>query len=125
MKTCKGCGAIKPLDDFYVNRTKLCRYKNNHRHSNFCKECDKLKCKLRFRTIRYGITLEEYLAQMAKRDNKCDICHEQFDTLCCDHDHKTYNNRGLLCQKCNKLLGHALDNQDILLSAIEYLKEYA
>lgn len=42
--------------------------------------------------------------------------------LCVDHDHETGEVRGLLCNGCNLALGHARDDQDILLGLVEYLQ---
>ena len=39
--------------------------------------------------------------------------------------HTTDEIRGLLCNKCNLMIGHARDSVDILLAAIEYLQRDA
>ncbi|MCZ2397864.1 MAG: endonuclease VII domain-containing protein [Chitinophagales bacterium] len=39
-----------------------------------------------------------------------------------DHDHKTGNLQGLLCNGCNKGLGLFKDNPEILNKAKEYLE---
>jgi hypothetical protein len=43
-------------------------------------------------------------------------------TLSVDHCHETGQVRGLLCQRCNAILGMAKDNIEILKNSIEYLE---
>ncbi len=56
---------------------------------------------------------------------KCHICGvpeaEMNRLLCVDHDHKTGELRGFLCDKCNKMLGLIGDSEDILIDALHYL----
>ena len=40
-----------------------------------------------------------------------------------DHNHDTGAFRGILCLKCNSLLGMASDSVSVLKAAIEYLTE--
>ena len=87
--------------------------------------------KLKHRT---GLTLEEYDAMLEKQGGVCAICKNtlpkrikrggEVKLFCVDHDHKTGENRGLLCDDCNLMLGFAKDRVEILEAAIEYLKEY-
>jgi hypothetical protein len=74
---------------------------------------------------KYGITLEQYNSLLTKQNGVCAICgnpprEKLLDT---DHDHDTGKIRGLLCWRCNGLLGRARDSIEILESAIEYLGE--
>lgn len=74
---------------------------------------------------RFGITLDDFNNMLEKQDHVCAICHNPQHTdnsLAVDHCHSTNKVRGLLCTNCNKLLGHAKDNQETLLSAVEYLR---
>ena len=74
---------------------------------------------------KYGLNSEEYLNLFKQQDNKCMICGCEFTDRnkgFVDHDHVTGKIRGLLCNKCNTLLGMANDNIDILENAINYLK---
>lgn len=71
---------------------------------------------------RYGITMEDYKKLHELQKGLCKICERQ-KQLMVDHCHKTGKIRGLLCGKCNKGLGHFLDNREYLKSAIEYLGE--
>lgn len=61
-----------------------------------------------------------------RQDGKCAICgqseQELRRKLVLDHDHKTGKIRGLLCPRCNSMLGFAGDNPHIMASGIEYLE---
>lgn len=64
-----------------------------------------------------------------ERGGRCPICgrhqSELKKSLCVDHNHKTNQVRGRLCDKCNKALGlFEVDEYgiDLLCSAISYLK---
>ena len=58
------------------------------------------------------------------QEGLCLICQKQPTKrgLFVDHDHATGRVRGLLCHRCNLVLGHAQDNTEVLLSAITYLR---
>jgi hypothetical protein len=70
----------------------------------------------------YNITLDDYNKLFLKQEGKCKICHQSFESLIVDHNHKTNKVRGLLCDNCNCGIGFLKENTDILLEAIEYLK---
>jgi hypothetical protein len=44
--------------------------------------------------------------------------------VCQDHNHETGKLRDLLCSSCNLLLGNCRENEEILLSAIRYLRKH-
>lgn len=75
---------------------------------------------------RYGITPELYDEMLADQAGVCKICRTKDPkrknsyTFCIDH--ATGAIRGLLCHKCNSMLGQALDKEDILVAGAEYLK---
>ena len=72
---------------------------------------------------KYGITIEQYDRMSMDQNNVCRICSQpQTDyKLAVDHDHKTGEIRGLLCQNCNTGLGKFQDNIQLLQNAIDYL----
>lgn len=74
---------------------------------------------------KYGITIENYNNMFELQDHRCGICKKDQDLLpkklCVDHCHKTGKVRGLLCDICNRMLGQARDNTDVLNNAIKYL----
>jgi len=79
---------------------------------------------------RYGLDYETYLELLESHNNVCGICKKpetaisSYGTprrLTVDHCHETGRVRGLLCDNCNRGLGHLQDDVSILKSAIEYL----
>lgn len=50
----------------------------------------------------------------------CDICGERGVTVY-DHDHRTGEFRGWLCQRCNRVLGSVKDSPELLLRLARYL----
>jgi len=57
-------------------------------------------------------------------EEKCAICGVEptHRRLQVDHDHTTDEVRGLLCARCNRMLGQAGDTEELLQKAIEYLR---
>jgi len=75
---------------------------------------------------KFGINLEQYNTLLQLQKGKCAICGRKEASnskpnLSVDHDHKTGNIRGLLCNRCNIVLGLIDDSIDILATAIDYL----
>ena len=60
---------------------------------------------------RYGITVDQYNQLLEKQDGHCALCPattgwKKFDRpLHVDHDHITGKVRGLLCSRCNLVVG--------------------
>lgn len=73
----------------------------------------------------YGISEETFEQMCATQNNMCLICSQIFSCerkfIHIDHCHKTGRIRGILCNHCNNLLGHAKENITILKRAVEYL----
>jgi hypothetical protein len=61
---------------------------------------------------RYGLVLEDYDALLAQSDGKCWSCGEKpnYD-LYVDHNHEDQIVRGLLCSRCNTLVGALEDDR--------------
>lgn len=75
----------------------------------------------------YNITVEDWNKMFEEQKGCCKICGiHQSNTSCfhTDHDHITGEVRGLLCQKCNHMLGLVNDDVSILEKAIKYLKKH-
>ena len=67
-----------------------------------------------------------YYDVMVSQGMACAICGREPKhggrRLDIDHDHKTGQVRGLLCPKCNRMLGWARDTPNILFGGFVYLK---
>lgn len=68
----------------------------------------------------------DYDAELAAQSGGCAICGKPPTTrkrLCLDHDHHTDRFRGLLCDRCNRLLGQAGESIPLLCRVISYLEK--
>lgn len=76
----------------------------------------------------YGLSLEQYTILFNKQSGLCKICNRHQSVLksklCIDHDHVTNQIRGLLCKRCNSVLGLMEDNSKILLASANYLEKF-
>lgn len=71
---------------------------------------------------RYGITPEQFQELYDKQLGKCAICQQTYhSTLHIDHDHSNGQIRGLLCNNCNRGIGHFKDSTELLENASKYL----
>ena len=76
----------------------------------------------------YGITITDYDNMYLDQNESCAVCFIEQDKLhrrlCVDHCHTSGKVRGLLCDKCNRMLGQINDKIKVLKSAINYLKKH-
>ena len=71
---------------------------------------------------KFGITIEQYESMLELQSGVCAICSKSCSrALAVDHDHETGVVRGLLCNNCNRGIGHLKDSVEILQRAIDYL----
>jgi hypothetical protein len=74
---------------------------------------------------KYGLSVDDYNVMVAKQKGQCAICgiHQSNlkKKLHVDHDHVSGEIRGLLCSRCNIVIGTFNDDTKILKSAIIYL----
>jgi len=85
------------------------------------------KCRATYRSdVRRGnyrhLITDEQLKHNLRTIKHCQVCGQE-ETLVVDHDHKNDKYRGLLCNHCNRGLGHFRDNPIILQKAIDYLSK--
>ena len=77
---------------------------------------------------KFAIDRNVYDEMLESQNNACAICGSEDPgykrgVWSVDHDHETGKVRGLLCNHCNLMLGHARDNTENLRRAIEYINE--
>ena len=140
MKLCTTCKIKKPLSEFGLVKSKprhQCKdckniaskewyEKNKERKRELSKQYKHIKKDKDLQHM-YGITLADYHKMLVDQGGRCKICQTpQGDlkrVLCVDHNHSTGKVRGLLCDTCNRSLGLLKDNINVLMRAVEYLKE--
>lgn len=112
MAVCKKCEAVARVAWEKANPEKdsaLRKRRDNHNHLQ----------------ANFGLTVEQFEQLCEKGGSPCQICkrpERQKRRISLDHDHATGRLRGILCSKCNTLLGYADDDPSLLESAASYLR---
>ena len=70
----------------------------------------------------YGWTLRDIEALNTRQGGACAICEQTEKRLVVDHCHTKGYVRGLLCGRCNTILGYMDDNPNLLRKAAQYLE---
>lgn len=123
---CRTCGNLKR----YVKTRRCvdCTKVGKKRCADKYRERDRGKPRKRTNSKNFtmrllDISVNEYYALCETQDWRCAICKEvPKRRLCIDHCHVKVKFRGLLCDPCNKGLGHFRDDPAKLEAAIEYLQ---
>ena len=84
---------------------------------------------------KYGLTQDQYVEMYEAQHGLCMICGSGRgcagvdpsrpggrDVLVVDHDHTTGQVRGLLCSRCNLIIGHIEEAGSLLDKMVEYTK---
>ena len=138
MKVCSHCRLEKPLSEYYITKKKLKSGKIKERPRYICKACDKKAKRARDKRTpeqrankhlldRYGITLEQKREMIRMQGCKCAICPVKLSDKVLskshvDHCHETGVIRGVLCNNCNRGIGHLMHDSQILLNASRYVE---
>lgn len=136
-KVCPCCKLLRPIDKYHRDR------KTKDGHAFVCKGCLSARkrqwrkenpatahARERADNLRRKNLNEEMLAEMWKaQKGLCAICLKGLRRTrlghAVDHCHVTRRTRGLLCQNCNFMIGHARDDPARLRAAAAYLESYA
>ena len=133
--TCTTCGKLKPAGEYWKRKDRPKGVASS------CRQCQTTKTRkdwtprqhreYKLKTT-FGLSLDDYEGMAKSQNYRCAICHKEetaksnkgfVKCLAVDHCHETGRIRGLLCQACNTALGKFKDDEALLKSAINYLKE--
>lgn len=116
MLSCTKCKTEKPATSEYFP---LHNKKRNGLDS-WCRACRSeyrnANCRGKFRNVISDAKLQE----IKSSTTECVICGDA-GPLVVDHDHVTGQVRGMLCNHCNRGLGHFRDDPTLLEFAAQYL----
>jgi hypothetical protein len=119
-KACTKCKVDKPMDAKHFplhNKTKS-------GFDSWCRECrSSYRSETRRGEYRSMIS-DEALKDIIENVKECVICGST-EELVVDHCHKTNIIRGMLCNYCNRGLGHFKDDPELLEFARIYLLGYS
>ena len=135
MRTCLKCK--KQSDSFYRGMTRCVSCINQQHSEYYRKNREKVLRVVRvynernreaknkylryYRLKTYGLSEVDYKLLLSNQNGACAICLTSSKTLCVDHCHTTGKVRGLLCRRCNLLIGYAKDSVTVLQEAIKYV----
>jgi len=140
-KICTKCKESKPVEMFskgegpYGKRSscKACQLKKNNawRKKNpekwrklTVKHSKSDKTRDSYLKRKYGITLANYNKMLIEQNYVCKVCHNKNNInhrLYVDHHHESGVVRGLLCHKCNLIIGMCNEEPGRLLKIVEFI----
>ena len=113
---CTKCGCDKPATaEFFPLHNK----KKNGLDS-WCRSCRSTYRNSINRGKFRNVISDDTLIELKSSTHECTICGSN-EPLVVDHDHATGKVRGMLCNHCNRGLGHFRDDPDLLEFARIYL----
>lgn len=112
MKTCSKCREVKALEGFHRSA------KAKDGRASWCRECANKIERVRQRRdyhpdqkrrwqlkTRYRMTPEQVAKMRSAQGGRCGVCRLELRKEYIDHDHATGKVRGIVCHRCNVLLG--------------------
>ena len=108
---CKKCKETKEAEEYHwIVRGKIRR--KPVLNSRTCRSCEQYNARVLYRLKKEN---------PKPLDSKCNCCGRK-TKLVCDHNHKTDEFRGWLCEACNTGMGKLGDDLNGLRMAMAYLK---
>lgn len=135
MSACKICRQSQSVDYYEKNTTAIISRVSKYQKDNANKaridhrlwrSLNRVKTKGYALKLKYNLSLADYNTLLERQCGVCAICGQEAPPgsyLSVDHDHVTGTVRGLLCNSCNLGLGWFHDNEETLITAVEYLRK--
>ena len=120
-KACTKCGETKPRTAEYFPL----HNKKADGLDSWCRSCRNSYRKETRRGKYREMISDDQLKENLANFSGCEICGKETEDPVVDHCHKKSKYRGLLCNHCNRGLGHFLDDPEVMAAAIEYLKKHS
>lgn len=120
-RRCIRCRQVRGLDEFENDASQPSG--KGYR----CRGCSSRHQQDRNDRSRYGLSSKQIQTWSESLGHRCQICgkpQKNNRRLCVDHDHKTGRVRGLLCDRCNRVLGWVEEDPALLRDLIRYLKRH-
>lgn len=132
-KKCNGCQTIKDAAlGFWKGQTLCIDCAKERQKNRWSSRSPKRRLEQHLK-YKYSLTVKELTNALEKQNGACAICEEVLPDLlvynnrkrgyAIDHNHEIGEFRGVLCLKCNSMLGMAKDSSEILSKAINYLEQ--
>jgi len=120
VKKCTRCKVEKPQNKEYFPL----HNKKKDGLDSWCRKCRATYrneiCRGKFRDV----ISDEDLKMIKETTKECVICGEESNRLVVDHDHKTGKIRGMLCNHCNRGIGHFRDDPILMRFAATYVEQF-
>lgn len=131
-KKCHGCKTMKETSAFWKGQTLCIDCAKDRQKTRWNSRSPKKRLEQHIK-YKYSLTINELNDALEQQNGGCAICEEVLPDLlvynnrrrgyAIDHNHETGAFRGILCLKCNSMLGMARDSSVFLDKASAYLKE--
>ena len=135
LKKCSSCKEDKPAEHYNANKAlpdglhnqcKPCKKTSWRSPESIARGKKKSTDRNRFKWS--GFTPEEFNSKLEEQGNKCGICGTDDPGKAnwhADHNHNTFQKRGILCRKCNTAIAYLQEDPEIMQKAIYYIQHYS
>ena len=136
-RLCRGCRVHKTDSGFYSTGgvpsevCRSCELGETRQRQKLIPSSQKQKSRAKHLRKNYGITTDQVVRMLERQGGKCAICGVTMaapgsapTSMVVDRCHASSKVRALLCNHCNRAIGFARDNPDVLRAAARYVEEH-